>query len=247
MKIITCICILTIFSCSPGKQGVVRQGKGGEIESAKIKAKCTPPQKSYAKEIDAKLKAEMDSLRFASSSSFEASFNQKVIKLREYSSKGLDLDLLTFRICEMANNRGFTNEQTSELIKKAMELWNDNNKTTQLQQTVISNNQSGGITAGNVFLGRQNRVLNTDFGNEIVSLFRELKYDSIVFESHLGDGEAFNFASQIRDYLSQNIKGKKISQEILHVIKSKPLNGTIVDTFGMSESKLIRIYVGPNN
>lgn len=40
------------------------------------------------------------------------------------SQKGLDLDLLLFRICEISINRGFTNEQTSQLINRVIDLWN---------------------------------------------------------------------------------------------------------------------------
>lgn len=145
MKLVIAICSLILLSCSSAKQGRTRQGKNGIIESGVIKPKCTPPQKSYAKEFDAKVKAEMDSLRYVSVSSFEAAFNQKVVKLREYSSKGLELDLVLFRICEMSNNRGLSNEQTTELINKAMALWNGHSQASQAPSKIISNNQSGGI------------------------------------------------------------------------------------------------------
>jgi hypothetical protein len=146
MKLVIVICSLIILSCNSAKQGRIKQGKNGVIESGVIKPKCTPPQKSYAKEFDARVKAEMDSLRYASLSSFEAAFNQKVIKLREYSSKGLELDLVLFRICEMSNNRGFSNDQTADLISKAILLWNGENKANQTPSKIFSNNQTGGIT-----------------------------------------------------------------------------------------------------
>lgn len=142
--------LILLAGCSASKQGKVVQGKDGKIESAVITAKCTPPQKSYARDLESKVKAEMDSLKFTPQVNFELAFGQKVVKLREYSPQGLDLDLLTFRICEMANNRGMTAEQTPALIEKAIHLWSSK-ASTGFHQDVRSYNQQGGITAGNVF------------------------------------------------------------------------------------------------
>ncbi len=43
--------ILIMVGCNTSRQGIVVQGRDGKIENAKIVAKCTPPQKSYAKEL----------------------------------------------------------------------------------------------------------------------------------------------------------------------------------------------------
>lgn len=231
-----------LYACSSSKQGKVVQGKDGKIESAKITAKCSPPQKSYAKEIEAKLKAEMDSLKFTPSATFDASFNQKVIKLREYSYQGLDLDLLTFRICEMANNRGFTSEQTSSLIEKAIRLWRDENKMS-LQQTIISNNQSGGITAGNVFIEPPQRALNSSFKQDLLKFLNSLIFDSIDITSVLGDSESFTYANQINDFLKSILETKKI-EGVGQAVFSNPIKGVIIDTANLSKSKQIKIIVG---
>lgn len=179
MKLVVFVALVCL-ACNTGKQGTVKQGKDGKIESAKITAKCTPPQKSYAKEIEAKLKAEMDTLRFTSISNFDASFSQKVVKLRDYSSQGLDLDLLLFRICEMANNRGFTSEQTTELLNKAIDIWNGGNKTTTLYQTIISNNQTGGYTAGIIVVPEDKEI---PLNNNFQILKTKSKRDSIWFDA----------------------------------------------------------------
>lgn len=144
-KIPQLLSLVLMISCSSSKQGRVIQGENGKIKSAVINAKCTPPQKSYAKDLTVKVKAEIDSLRFVPTAVFESAFEQKVVKLRDYSSQGLDIELMMFHICEMANNRGLTSEQTTSLIEKAISIYN---KPATINQTVTSYNQQGGITTG---------------------------------------------------------------------------------------------------
>lgn len=234
--------IIFLCACSPSKQGNVKQGMDGKIESASIKAKCSPPQKSYAREIETKLKAEMDSLKFTPSATFDASFNQKVIKLREYSSQGLDLDLLTFRICEMANNRGFTSEQTSALIEKAIELWKGGNKTS-FQQTIISNNQTGGITAGNIFIEPIQRTLNLDIEQSLLRYLNSIDFDRINITSIMGDNESFIYANEINNFLKSIFKTKNIDG-VSQTIFSLPIKGVQIDTVNLSKSKILKIIVG---
>ena len=116
-----------VTSCSTNR-GRIKQGRGGEIQSADIIAHCKEPRKTYAKEIEASLKAEIDKLRRIPNARLEAELRNKVIRLSDYSTKGLDLDLLLFRICEMSLNRGFTNDQTSRLIEIAIEAWSEKQK-----------------------------------------------------------------------------------------------------------------------
>lgn len=153
--VIIVVGVITLNSCSTARQGIVKQGPDGKIISASIVAKCSPPAKAYSKDLSAKVKAEIDSLQQVPKSIFDLAFEQKVVKLREYSPRGLDMDLLTFRICEMANNRGLTSEQTSSLIDKAIGIWSGTNTLTQ---TVTSNNQSGGITAGIVVVPEDKEI-----------------------------------------------------------------------------------------
>lgn len=136
---------VSILSCSSSRQGKMIQGEGGKTLKGSITARCSPPQKSYAKDMGVKVKSEIDSLRYVPKANFDIAFEQKVKQLREYSAKGLDLDLLTFRICEMANNRGLTSEQTASLIEKAISMWSNN---SSFNQSVNSYYQTGGITAG---------------------------------------------------------------------------------------------------
>lgn len=146
---------VVLISCSTSKQGKMVQGEGGKTLNGTITARCTPPQKSYAKDMGVKVKSEVDSLGFVPKANFDLAFEQKVKQLREYSAKGLDLDLLTFRICEMANNRGMTSEQTADLIGRAITMWSNN---TGFIQNINSYNQSGGITAGVIVVPQDQEI-----------------------------------------------------------------------------------------
>lgn len=245
MKSIIVISILFFLSCTSSRQGRVIQGKDGKIESAIINAKCTPPSRSYATDIDAKLKAEMDSLRFTPKASFDASFQQKIVKLKEYSSLGLDLDLLCFRICEMSNNRGFTSEQTMKLISDAINIWGQKNLGAGISQTVISNNQQGGITAGNVFVGAPSRQLDNGFKSNMRSFLATVVCDSIEVGAILGNYEAFQFAEQIHSYLKHTFPGIKVNG-ISQYVPNKVLPGVLVDTGRLSKERIITIQVGPS-
>lgn len=250
LSLTTCVIFVGLsffFSfCSSSKQGKVIQGKDGKIESAIIDARCSYPKKTYAKELDAKIKAEVDSLRFTPQSNFDVSFNQKVIKLHDYTAKGLDLDLLLFRVCEMANNRGFTSEQTSLLIQKAIDLWGQAEKPTSFQQTIISNNQQGGITAGNVFFQPQKRYLTSALGFDLLKKLSFINYDSLEISASMGNNESFAYATQIHDFLKVHLKDKKIDG-ISQVIFSIPITGTMIDTSFVTAKKQVLITVGANN
>lgn len=111
------------MSC--GGQGKVIQGQDGVIESGVIKVKCSKPSKTYTKDLDLKVDAEMDALKTIPKSKIDVEVKKSVVKLTQYTSEGLDRDLMLFRICEMANNRGLSQEKTSELIDKAMGTFDD--------------------------------------------------------------------------------------------------------------------------
>ncbi len=122
--------VIILMSCSSTKKrGTLTVGEGGVITGGKISVYCDPPQKQYAKEVEAKLLAEISELNEIPEAKLETSLNSKVIKLADYSSQGLDRDLLLFRICEMSLNRGLTNEQTQKLIDKAIEVWDEETKS----------------------------------------------------------------------------------------------------------------------
>jgi hypothetical protein len=123
--VLTILSSLIIFSCkSPSNMGTMKNGPNGTIVSGTTTLKCTPPQKTYAKGLDAKVKLSMDSLSTIPIKDLEAGLTQTIVHLSDYSSDGLDMDLIMFRICEMSNNRGMTAEQTQTLVSQAIAQWN---------------------------------------------------------------------------------------------------------------------------
>lgn len=112
-----------LVSCNSSKMGKATVGKNGEIQKGYITYKCTHPQKTYTKAIEAKVRNGMDSLSVLSKSSLELGVTQTVTKLSEYSSDGLDLDLILFRLCEISINKGLTAAETESFLKIATDAW----------------------------------------------------------------------------------------------------------------------------
>lgn len=118
--------ILLSLGCATDR-GTVRYGQGGQITSGTGIAYCEEPRKSYTSEIDAAVKAAIKSANSSNYTEVGAQLKNEIVKLTDYSQKGLDLDLVLFRVCEMSINRGFTSEQTKELIKETIQIWNKPN------------------------------------------------------------------------------------------------------------------------
>jgi len=96
-------------------------------------SKCTPPTKRYTKDLDLKVKASIDSLKYFSSADLELGVTQKVIHLTDYSTAGVDVDLVLWRICETAFTMKLSPDQTQALMSKAIDVWNS--KTTTPKTT----------------------------------------------------------------------------------------------------------------
>lgn len=65
---------------------------------------------------------------------------------------------------------------------------------------IISTNQSGGITAGVVNVGPQPRKVDAELIRQLQQLLPD-KAKTVTVTSVMGDGEAFDFATQIKDVL----------------------------------------------
>ena len=122
--LITSFLCLFLFSCQ-SNQGKVIYGNDGSVVGGTGIARCEKPNKPYANTMDASVKAEVEQLGSIPSAELDAKLKTSVVKLTDYTSEGLDRDLLLFRICEMSINRGFTNEQTKSLIEKTMGIWDE--------------------------------------------------------------------------------------------------------------------------
>jgi len=117
------ICFFLNSCAMKMQRGKIQYGNDGEIKSGEGVALCKPPDKRYSSEIHAALKTELIGLKNTSDIELEAALERKIVKLTDYSQKGLDLDLILFRICEISINRGFTNKQSSKLIENVIEAW----------------------------------------------------------------------------------------------------------------------------
>ncbi len=107
--------------------GKAKYGKDGAIEKGSVNTKCTYPPKRYTKSLDLKVKASIDSVVQLPTQNLDLGLTQTVTRLADYTSDGLDLDLILFRICEISLNKGFTAEQTDHLTQVALDTWSKKN------------------------------------------------------------------------------------------------------------------------
>lgn len=118
-----------VLSCKSSKMGKASYGKDGAIEKGTVKTKCTYPSKRYTKDLDAKVKASIDSLAGLPQASVDLAVKQTVTRLTDYSTEGLDIDLILFRLCEISLNKGYSAEQTSTLFATAIDAWSKKNSS----------------------------------------------------------------------------------------------------------------------
>ena len=90
---------------------------------------------------------------------------------------------------------------------------------------VTSHNQQGGITAGQVNIGPQPRQLNEQGQTQILKNIPKDK--KVTVTSVLGDGEAFQFASQIKAFLEQ--AGYDVTG-VDQAVYTTPMNGQNIVT-----------------
>ena len=79
---------------------------------------------------------------------------------------------------------------------------------------VTSINQQGGITAGSVNIGPQPRIMNEQLSNQIKQRIPTSAKVTVI--AVLRDGEAFEFANQVLDWLNANgyANTKGVDQDI---------------------------------
>jgi len=102
-------------------------------------------------------------------------------------------------------------------------------KTIEENITVTSHNQSGGITAGKLTVGRQPRKLTP---NDAAQLTKQLSRDKDVvinIDAVWGDQEAFQFAEAVKAYLES--QGRKVNG-VSQVAYSKPVMGQAITEGG---------------
>ncbi len=102
---------------------------------------------------------------------------------------------------------------------------------------VRSYNQSGGITAGQINVGKQPRVLNEASKEQLRKMISEWPGAEIVVAGTLGDGESMGLAQKIIDFLRK--EGREVSGPD-QVVMTQPFNGVSVN----HENGKIQIRVG---
>lgn len=149
MRLLIAYFIFLLFSCTPNKLGKLTLGENGKVISGTKKLRCSHPQKRYARNLELKVKGSIDSTLLVPRSNLETTINKTVTRLADNTSEGLDIDLILFRICELANNLGLNEAETNTLLKTALEAWN---RTKYPGITVTNYGINNGIIAGTVIL-----------------------------------------------------------------------------------------------
>jgi len=106
--------------------------------------------------LEIKVKNGIDSLALLPATSIEASLSQTVTRLSDYSSDGLDIDLILFRLCEISINKGFTKNQTDSLFQNAIDAWSK--KKLQQVTNITNNGNNYGIMAQNVIVPEDKEI-----------------------------------------------------------------------------------------
>lgn len=147
--------VCLFLSCSSSKMGKIQYGENGVVKSGTGVSRCTHPQKTYTKSLEVVVKGTIDSIANIGNANLNVGLQQAVTRLNDYSPEGLDIDLILFRICEMANNRGLNATQIDELTKIALDAWSGKKNATI---TVTNSGVNNGVMAG-VFIVPEDKDL----------------------------------------------------------------------------------------
>ena len=103
---------------------------------------------------------------------------------------------------------------------------------------VTSHNQQGGITAYQVNIQPGDRQLTQSAAEQLESKLIDFEFTVIEVNAVMGDGEAFRFASQIKNFLvSKDLPIKGVNQ----VAYTVPVQGQKIE---QHQAGLVRIIVG---
>ena len=104
---------------------------------------------------------------------------------------------------------------------------------------VTSYGQQGGITAYQVNLQPGDRRLSDKVANDLEDRLNSLDFKSVEVNAVMGDGEAFRFASQIKNFLvSKGFDVKGVNQ----VIYSAPVQGQTIES--PNDAGIIKVIIG---
>jgi len=111
------------------------------------------------------------------------------------------------------------------IIWGVTKIFNKEENKDKKVYNVTSRNQQGGITAGEVNIGKTPRIFNQQVALALQAHLPSEKDKTIVITAVMGDQEAFQFAEQIKEYLSS--QGWKVDG-VDQAVYSKPVVGQII-------------------
>ncbi len=104
---------------------------------------------------------------------------------------------------------------------------------------IESHNQQGGITAYQVNIQPGDRKLSTGAAQQLKNYLKGVNFKSIEVNAVMGDGEAFRFASQIKNFLtSEGFDIKGVNQ----VMYLAPPQGQIIEP--PNNEGLVKVIIG---
>lgn len=121
------------------------------------------------------------------------------------------------------------------LAKEVRRVSNESEKPIHVE----SHNQQGGITAYQVNIQPGDRKLTPTHGQQVKDLLNTLKFKTIEVNAVMGDGEAFRFASQIKNYLTE--EGYEVSG-INQVVYTTPVQGQAIER--PNDAGVVKIIIG---
>ncbi|MBS4042202.1 MAG: hypothetical protein KGZ59_05225 [Chitinophagaceae bacterium] len=130
------------------------------------------------------------------------------------------------------------NNLNSKQLKSELKKENSENEKDNHKVNVTSYNQQGGITANQVNIGSQPRILNLEVQNQLLQILESKKGQKITIVSIMGDGEAFSFATQIKNYL---IEQGHIISGVDQSVYTEPVMGQIFNP------ERLEIIIGTKN
>lgn len=101
--------------------------------------------------------------------------------------------------------------------------------------------QQGGITANQVFIGKQPRQLDDRLKGNLKSMIAQDKSKKIEVNAVMGDPEAFQYANEIKNYLIS--QGYTAVDGVAQAIFSQPVTGNQITPM---DETLCRITIGTN-
>ena len=136
---------------------------------------------------------------------------------------------------ELPPTQNFYINYGESLAKRGKQVSNENERPIHVE----SHNQQGGITAYQVNIQPGDRQLSTGAVQQVKDYLNTTKFKTIEVNAVMGDGEAFRFASQMKNYLTQ--EGFEVSG-VNQVIYSAPVQGQIIEP--PNDEGMIKIIVG---